>query len=115
MVLFQPVELLIIGGAAGSSLLISASPPTEAIIKISIRAIKGASVSKRAIEAISCLFELLIAIKSLGVGPQVDDPSQSSIFTKYPGVLNNHHALDLIADTMKVMLSGHGPYDLEDQ
>ena len=45
----------------------------------------------------------------------MDDPSQSSIFTKYPGVLNNHHALDFIADTMKVMLSGSmSPYDLED-
>lgn len=118
-VLIQPIELLIIGGAAAGSLLIAASPALlKKIGAISAHAIKGANVSKAGyIELLSLLFELLKLAKSnpLGVEPHVDDPEQSSIFTKYPGVLHNHHAVEFIADTLKVMLSGSmSPYDLED-
>lgn len=118
-VLFQPIELLIIGGAAAGSLVIS-SPPSllKMIVHLIGVSIKGSHVSKAAyIELMSLMFELLKLAKSnpLGVEPHVDDPEQSNIFTKYPGVLHNHHAVEFIADSMKVMLSGSmSPYDLED-
>ncbi len=118
-VLFQPVELLIIGGAGVGSLLIAASPTLlKEIAKQLTGTLKGTGITKaKYVELMSCLFELLKLAKSnpLGIEPHVEDPEQSSIFTKYPGVLHNHHAIDFICDTMKVVVSGSiNPYDLED-
>lgn len=118
-VLVQPIELLIIGGAAAGSLVISSAPSLLKAIGTQIAGVlKGSHINKAVyIETLTCLFEILKLAKSnpLGVEPHVDDPAQSNIFSKYPGVLHNHHALDFIADTLKVMLSGSiSPYDLED-
>ena len=118
-VLVQPIEMLIIGGAALGSLLTSSSPASiKQMLKQVTGTVKGTGITKaKYLELLSCLFELLKLAKAnpLGIEPHVDDPEQSSIFTKYPGVLHNHHALDFIADTLKVLLSGSmSPYDLED-
>lgn len=118
-VLVQPIELLIIGGAAAGSLLISSSPALlKQIGKQIAGTLKGTGINKaKYLELLACLFELLKLAKSnpLGIEPHVEDPHQSSIFQKYPGVLHNHHALDFISDTLKVVVSGSiNPYDLED-
>ncbi len=45
----------------------------------------------------------------------VEDPHQSDIFQKYPSFVNNHHALSLFADTLKlVVMGGVSIYDLSD-
>jgi chemotaxis protein MotA len=45
----------------------------------------------------------------------VENPHSSAIFSKYPTVLANHHAVDFFCDTMKVVLNGGvPPHDLED-
>ena len=41
-------------------------------------------------------------------------PAKSPIMSKYPKFLNNHHAVDFLADSIKVIMSGGlGPHDLE--
>lgn len=118
-VLIQPIEILIIGGAAVGSLLIS-SPISllKAIVAQVLGVLKGHSPSKQDyLELLGLLFELTKAAKAnpLSIEAHVDKPEASDIFNKFPGVLHNHHAISFLCDTLKVQLSGSiSPYDLED-
>lgn len=118
-VLFQPIELLIIGGAGVGSLVISGSPALFKQMAHQIAGIlKGAGPSKNDyMELLKLLFELTKTAKAnpLSIEAHVDNPEASEIFKKFPGVLKNHHATEFICDTLKVQLSGSiAPYDLED-
>jgi chemotaxis protein MotA len=119
-VLIQPIELMIIGGAALGSLLISSPIP---LIK-SILGQVGQAVTKQGgpstaqyTELLLVLFDLLKLAKSnpLGIEPHVENPTSSDIFGKYPSFLANHHAVHFLCDTLKVQISASmSPYDLED-
>lgn len=118
-VLIQPIELLIIGGAAAGSLLISSTPALmKAIVHQIIGVLKGSGPGKAEyMELLGLLFELTKTAKAnpLSIEAHVDNPDNSEIFKRYPGVLHNHHAIHFICDTLKVQLSGSiSPYDLED-
>ena len=118
-VLIQPVELVIIGGAAGGSLLISSPIPLlKAIVHQLIGVFKsGGPGKKEYMELLTLMFELTKAAKAnpLSIEAHVDNPEASEIFKKFPGVLKNHHAMHFLCDTLKVQLSGSiSPYDLED-
>lgn len=119
MVLWQPAEFIIIGGAAAGSVLIAA-PIT--VIKEMVHQIllmlKGKSISKKDyIEVLMLLFEIIKTAKGnpLSLEAHVEKPEASEIFKKYPSVVGNHHALHFLTDTLKVQISSPmSPYDLED-
>ncbi len=117
--LWQPTELIIIGGAAIGTIIISGSPHMfKEMIHDVLGVLKGSGVSKQAyLELLSCLFELIkmASANPISIEPHVENPEQSEIFKRYPAVLNNHHAIDFICDTLKVQIaSSLSPYDLED-
>ncbi len=109
-VLFQPVELLIIGGAALGSFLIS--NPLK-IIKATfdslLRIVSGSSLSKQDyIDALMLLNGVFYKIRQQGlvsIESDVDDPGGSSLFNKYPKILNNHRAVNLITDTLRIVMT----------
>jgi chemotaxis protein MotA len=118
-VLFQPIELLIIGGAGVGSLVIGGSPALfKQMLHQVLGVLKGAGPSKNDyIELMKLLFELTKTAKAnpLSIEAHVDNPEGSEIFKKFPTVLKNHHAIEFLCDTLKVQLSGSiSPYDLED-
>jgi chemotaxis protein MotA len=118
-VLIQPIELLIIGGAAFGSLLISSPVPLiKEIIRQVLGTLKGASVTRdHYTEVLLLLFELCKNAKAnpLSIEAHVEKPSESEIFKRYPKVLANHHALDFICDSLKVQISSPmSPFDFED-
>jgi chemotaxis protein MotA len=118
-VLFQPIELLIIGGAAVGSLLISANPQLiKDIIARVLGTLKPSEISKDYyIEWLKLLFELTKTAKAnpLSLEPHVEKPEASEIFKRYPKPLHNHHAIHFLTDTLKVQISSAmNPYDLED-
>ncbi len=119
-VLIQPIELLILGGAALGSLLI-ASP--VALIKDIVTQVLGVVTKKDFIstseytELLLLVFSLLKLAKSnpLAIEAHIEKPESSDIFTKFPSVLKNHHAIHFLCDTLKVQISSSlSPYDLED-
>lgn len=117
-VLIQPIELLIIGGAAAGSLIISA--PVSVLKDMAHQvgqAIKAGETTKaQYMELLMCLFELIKTGKGniLGLEAHVENPESSEIFKKYPAVLANHHAVHFICDTLKVQISSPvSPYDLD--
>ncbi len=120
LILFQISEWLIIGGAALGSLLI-ANPPDllRRIVQGALATIRGNRISKAAyIELLQFLYEILQLAKREGLialERHVEEPANSPIFTKYPSLMANHHAVAFFCDTMKVILNGGiPPHDLED-
>jgi len=118
-VLVQPIELVIIGGAALGSILIASPIPTiKALISQTIGAIKGHTITKQQYtDLLLLLFELTRTAKGnmLALEAHVEKPSESEIFKRYPSVLANHHAIHFICDTLKIQISSPvSPYDLDD-
>lgn len=119
-VLFQPAEVLIIFGAAIGALVI-ASPPhvIKGVIKGTITTITGAKgYSKRDyMDTLLLLSELFTKIRKEGlisIEQDVEEPENSAIFSKYPKFLKNHHAMALLTDTLRtVMTTTVSPYELE--
>jgi chemotaxis protein MotA len=118
-VLFQPVELMIIGGAALGGLIISSPMPLiKQILGQVLGTFKHSGTTKEQYtELLLLLFELCKTAKAnpLSLEPHVEKPEDSEIFKRYPGVLANHHAVHFICDTLKVQISSPmNPYDLEE-
>jgi chemotaxis protein MotA len=118
-VLFQPVELLIIGGAAIGGFVIS--NPFK-IIKATLGAVmgvfSGTSYSKKDyIDALMLLNGVFYKIRQQGlvsIESDVDAPSESVLFNRYPTILKNHRAILLIVDTLRtVMTTTIATYELE--
>jgi len=118
-VLWQPSEYIIIGGAGIGGLLTASSPGSiKALIQQILGSIKGPTVSRSIyLDTLLLLFELTKTAKAnpLSLEPHIEKPTESKIFTKYPSVMNNHHALEFICDTLKMQISSPmSPYDLEE-
>lgn len=119
-ILWQISEVIIIGGAAIGS-FVAANPMS--VIKATIAGIlgtlKGSGLNKEAyIELLQMMYELFQLAKKegvIGLEQHIENPESSSIFTKYPTFLANHHAVDFLCDTLKVVLNGGvANHDLED-
>ena len=118
-VLMQPAELLIIGGAAMGTLLIA--NPLATLMKIIsglIGVLKGSQYTKaRYLETLRMLSELFNHARKNGMvklEEDVEDPSKSAVFKKYPNFLKDHHASQFICDTLRMSISGGVPaFDLD--
>jgi chemotaxis protein MotA len=119
LVLFQPAEFLIIGGAAGGALLIGSGPK---ILKTMISQLAGLPKSgptkKDYLDLLAMLYELLTVARRDGIMAlegHIEHPESSAIIGKYPSFANNHHAVSFLSDTMRLIISGSGvqAHDLE--
>jgi chemotaxis protein MotA len=119
-ILFQYTEFIIIGGAAIGTILI-ANPLSiiKTIISRVIGTFKGSKFTKDTyLELLKLLYELFQLAKREGLialEPHIENPDASAIFARYPEFQNNHHAVDFLCDTLKVLLNGGIPaHDLEE-
>ncbi|MDP3283565.1 MAG: flagellar motor stator protein MotA [Desulfobacterales bacterium] len=119
LVLMQAVEFLIIGGAALGALLISA--PASLLKKIAakiIATLKGSAVSKKTyLDLLKLMFDIFQLSRKDGLialETHIEKPDHSAIFTKYPEFLNNHHILNFMCDTFRLVVIGGVPaHDME--
>jgi chemotaxis protein MotA len=118
-VLLQPAELLIIGGAAAGTILI-ANPfyIVKKIISGLLDALKGSKFSKeRYLESLTMMYQFLNKARKeglVGIESDVEDPEKSSIFSKYPKFLGDHHLRDFVCDTMRTAITGGvEPFDFD--
>ncbi|MGO4376838.1 flagellar motor stator protein MotA [Pseudoduganella sp. RAF19] len=110
--LFQPTELLIIGGAATGAFFVAND---KKAIAATLAAIPGLFQTSRHtkslyMELMSLMFELLSKVRKEGlmtIEGDVDEPHQSPIFTKYPRILHDHHLLEFMTDYLRLMVSGN--------
>jgi chemotaxis protein MotA len=110
-VLLQPAELIIIGGAALGTVLIS--NPVHAL-KQMINGVLGAFGSskygtERYIETLKMMYELLQKARKEGLvalDTDIEEPDKSPLFSKYETFVKQHHAVDFVCDTMRMAVSG---------
>lgn len=119
MVLVQPAELLIIAGAMVGIILVSTP---GAVLTRMVGGLKGVFTAKRAdkkayLDLFAMLFELFTSARREGlmkIENDVEDPKSSAIFARYPSFLHNHHAVDFLCDTLKLLVAGGvAPHELE--
>ncbi|KAB8059110.1 MULTISPECIES: flagellar motor stator protein MotA [Janthinobacterium] len=110
--LFQPLELLMIGGAALGAFLVGNN---NKAIKATLAALpslfKGSRYTKELyMELMSLLFEVLSKVRKEGlmsIEGDIDSPQESPLFSKYPAVLADHHIVEFMTDYLRLMVSGN--------
>lgn len=108
-VLFQPPELLIIGGAAFGSLLIGTPMKVvKDMMKQLAGIMKGGPSKKDYLDLLLMLYELLNLTRReglLALENHVEHPEESDIIKKYPSFARNHHAVSFLCDTLRLVLT----------
>ena len=110
-VLWQPTEFIIIGGA-GIGTLIIANPPAvlKGCIAQTLGLLKPTPYGAKAYaELLQVLYEVFQKARKdglVGLEAHIEEPEKSDIFQKYPSFMANHHAVSLLCDTLKVLLTG---------
>jgi chemotaxis protein MotA len=110
--LFQPVELLMIGGAAfGAFLVANDSKAIKATFKALPSVLQSSKYSKtRYMDLLALLFAILTKIRRDGmmsIEKDIENPEASALFSKYPDLLADHHLIDFIVDYLRLMVSGN--------
>lgn len=118
LVLMQPAELIIIGGASIGTVLI-ANPPH--VLKQIMRGVAGAFggpkfTQKRYLDLLKTLYELLTKARKDGmmaVEADIEKPAASAILSKNPALLHDHHALDFLCDSVRMSIAGFEVFELD--
>lgn len=110
--LFQPLELLMIGGAGvGAFFVGNDMKAIKATIATLPKVLQGSKFTKTLyLNLLAMMFELLTKIKKDGmmsIESDIEEPEQSAIFQKYPDVTKDHHLMDFICDYFRLMLTGN--------
>ena len=118
--LMQYTEFIIIGGSALGSVVIGYTH--KAAIQVAttcISLLKGNPYKKNTfLELLRLMYDLFLMSRKDGLmalEQHIENPHESEIFKQYPTFLANHHAVDLLCDTLKlVTMGGTTVYDLSD-
>jgi chemotaxis protein MotA len=110
--LLQPVELLMIGGAAVGAFLVGNSGK---VIKATLKALptvfKGSKYNQALyLELFALLYEILAKVRKEGlmaIESDVDTPHESPVFSKYPNIVSDHHVVEFITDYLRIMVGGN--------
>ena len=110
--LFQPLELLMIGGAAlGAFFVGNNGKSIKATVKAMPSLFKGSRFNRALyMELMTLLFEILSKVRKEGlmsIEGDIENAHESPIFSKYPAVLSDHHIIEFITDYLRLMVSGN--------
>jgi chemotaxis protein MotA len=112
-----PHEMLIIGGAAAGALIIgNSSAELKALGSGLAKVFKGPKYKKQdyldVIFLVSKLMKMLRTEGPIALEPHVEDPKSSALFAEYPRLLADHTLVDLIADTLRLVVVSSGTLDV---
>ncbi len=100
-----PFEMIMIGGAAvGAFVLSNDMASIKHTLKDVGKVFKGPKWKPDDYRDLLCLlFELIRLARQnpVAIEEHIEDPENSSIFGKYPKILHDHEAIDIICDTMR--------------
>jgi chemotaxis protein MotA len=117
--LFQPVELLMIGGGAFGAFVVGNDMKViKATIKVFPTLFTGSKYTRQLyIELLLLLYGLLSKIRNDGlmsIESDVDNPKDSPLFANYPLVMADHHVVEFLTDYLRLMVTGNiDPFQLE--
>ena len=110
--LWQPLELLTIGGGAlGAFIVGNDTKVMKAFLKAVPGVLKGSPYTQAMyMELLSLLYETLSKVRKEGlmsIEGDVEDPHQSALFNKYPLVVEDHHLMEFLTDYLRMMVGGN--------
>jgi chemotaxis protein MotA len=110
--LFQPLELLMIGGGAlGAFFVGNNAKAIKATIAALPTLLKGSRYTKDLyMELLSLMFDVLSKVRKEGlmsIEGDIESPAESPLFSKYPSVLEDHHIVEFMTDYLRLMVSGN--------
>jgi len=110
--LWQPIELLMIGGAALGALFVGNTMKSlKATGKALPSIFKGSRYTKDMyMELMALQFDVLSKVRKEGlmsIEGDIEAPESSPLFSKYPAVLADHHIVEFMTDYLRLMVSGN--------
>jgi chemotaxis protein MotA len=118
-VLIQPIELMVIAGAAiGAFVTGNSTKVLGATLKAMPKLLSGSKYTKaRYMALMALLFDILTKVRKEGmmaIESDVEDPDKSPLFQKHPTVGSDHHLVEFITDYLRMMVSGNmNPLEIE--
>jgi chemotaxis protein MotA len=115
-----PFEMWTIGGAAiGTFIMSNSMHDVKHTIGGFKKILKGGSYKKSDyVDLLSLLFyfvRLASTKGSMALEPHIEKPAESAAFQKFPAILANHHASDLICDYLRMVgMNADDPNQIED-
>ncbi|PWY54552.1 flagellar motor stator protein MotA [Legionella qingyii] len=116
---FQPIELLIIAGAAIGSLIVGNSATVlKSLLKALPKVFRGEkSVKETSSNLLGLLYTLLNKARQQGLMSlerDIEAPQESAIFNAYPSIMKNHHIIEFICDYLRLIITSNlQPFQLE--
>ncbi|MDR1849797.1 MAG: flagellar motor stator protein MotA [Zoogloeaceae bacterium] len=110
--LWMPTEYLGIFGLLVAGFIANNSPKMIKNVLGSLpNVFKGSRYTKSYyVDLLALLFELLAKVRKEGlmsIENDVENPDSSPIFSKYPGIMRDHHVLEFICDYLRMMVGGN--------
>ena len=110
--LMQPLELLMIGGAAGGAFLVgNGGNAIKGTLGALPSVMKGGGYSKPMyMELLALMYDILAKVRKEGlmsIENDVENPHDSPIFSKYPNVSKDHHIVEFMTDYLRLMVGGN--------
>ena len=117
-----PFEFVsIFGAAVGAALIGNSKAGVGTGFAAAGKVFKGPKYHKEdylaVILVVSKILKTLKAEGAVALEPHIENPESSAIFAEYPPILQDHALLDLICDTIRLMVVSSGnlsPYAVED-
>lgn len=117
--LYQPLELVLIGGAAlGAYLAANNGKSVKHMLKALPGVLKASPYQKSLyMELMALLYVLLNKARRDGlmsIEYDIEDPQNSPIFSEYPRVQKDPQLIEFITDYLRLMISGNmSPFEIE--
>jgi len=110
--LWQPIELLMIGGAAvGAFFVGNTMKSVKATFKALPTVLKGSPYTRDMyMELMALQFDVLSKVRKEGlmsIEGDIENAEASPLFSKYPAVLADHHIVEFMTDYLRLMVSGN--------
>ena len=115
-----PFEMLTIGGAAiGSFIMANSLHDVKHTLSGFGKILKGGVFKKTDyVDLLSLMFFLVRLTSTKGamaLEPHIEKPAESAAFQKFPRILGNHHASDMICDYLRMVgMNADDPNQIED-
>jgi chemotaxis protein MotA len=115
-----PFEMWTIAGAAAGAFIMANSmhEVKHALVGLG-KIMKGAAYKKTDYVELLSLMYFLVRLAStkgnMALEPHIEKPAESSAFQRFPKIIGNHHACDLICDYLRLVgMNADDPNQIED-
>lgn len=110
-VLWQPFEFIIILGAAiGAYIIGNTGPVLKQTLGVFGTLFKGPKYNKAAyVELLGMQFTMFKLVQAKGIlalEPHIENPHESTLFSRFPKFAADHHAVEFVCDYMRMVTLG---------